>query len=150
MSERDEKGKFKPGYSGNIAGKPALSPELRMVRDLTPNYVKKIISKLALMDRASLMAWLEKPGEEAGPNNLEMVVASILVKATQDGDHSKLNFLLDRTIGKVVEQKIVTLQPVEYITAVRPDGALIQSVVNEALGEEDGEPGSGAGASDPS
>jgi DNA-binding TFAR19-related protein (PDSD5 family) len=129
---------FKPGQSGNPAGRPPLPAELKAIKDLSPQLVRKIIAKLALMDRKTMFEWLEKPQDQGGPNNMEMMVASIITKAITDGDQSRLNFLLDRSIGKVVEQKVVQLQPVEYVTSVRADGALVQSVINEALGEDDG------------
>jgi hypothetical protein len=52
-----------------------------------------------------------------------------------------LTVLLDRSVGRVVEQKTAQLQPVHYVTSVAPSGALIQSVIDEALGEEDGDGG---------
>lgn len=129
---------FVPGQSGNPKGGNSLPPEIKALKKLTPGYIKGIISKIALMPREQLMVYLQDPGIA----QIELTVASILVKATSDGDSAKLQFLLDRSIGKVTEQRTVTLQPVEYITKTRPDGALVRSVINEALGEDDdGEPG---------
>ena len=127
---------FKPGVSGNpsgLPGRPRQSPEMRAIKNLTPTYVRTIISKLARMDREEMLAWLKTPLVAGGPNNLEMMVASIIVKATADGDASKLSFLLDRSIGKVVEERKVEITPVKYVTTVRGDGALMQDVVKEAL-----------------
>ena len=132
--------KFKPGQSGNPKGRPPLPAEIRAIKSLSPQYVKKIISKLALMDREQMMEWIQKPLIKGGPTNIELMVASIITKAVTDGDQGKLNFLLDRTIGKVVENRNVQFQPVQYVTTVRADGALMQEVIKEALGEvEDGE-----------
>jgi len=134
------KGGFKPGESGNPKGRLPMSPELRAIKALSPGYVKKIISKLTQMDPKTLMAWVELSvaGQTVEPmNNLEMMLASIINKAVSEGDQGKLNFLLDRTIGKVVENRNVTLQPVKYITTVREDGALMQEVIAESLGETD-------------
>lgn len=133
---------FKPGQSGNPRGSLPQSAEMKAIKALSPGYVKKIISKLAQMEPQALMAWVELSvaGQTVEPmNNLEMMLASIINKAVTDGDQGKLNFLLDRTIGKVVENRNVTLQPVKYITTVREDGALMQEVIAEALGETDGE-----------
>lgn len=131
---------FKPGESGNPAGRPPLPAELKAIKDLSPQMVRKVIAKLAQMDRETMFEWLKKPLALGGPNNMELMIASIVSAAITDADHNKLQFLLDRSIGKVVEQKVVTLQPVEYITSVRPDGALVQTVINEALGEDDDGP----------
>jgi len=133
---------FKPGKSGNPAGRPPLPAEIRAIKVMSPAYVKRVISQLLLMHKtpAQLEAWSKIPVESGGPTNLEMIVLSIIMKAGVDGDHNKLSFLLDRTIGKVVEKRDVQLQAVRYVTEVRADGALMQEVVKEALGEVDNEP----------
>lgn len=136
-------GGFKPGQSGNPEGMKPMPPELKAIKALSPQRVKLIISKLAQMHPKEMMAQVKMtmmPDTEPQPgdlNNIEMMIASVISRALTDGDASKLNFLLDRCIGKVVEQKILTLQPVRYVTTVRADGVLLQDVVNEALdGEE--------------
>lgn len=139
MSNQDEKGRFKPGNNANPTGRPKLPLEIREIKKLSPAYVRQVIAKLSRMGPDELLSWLETPFAAGGPNNLEHMVASIIRKSAIDGDQNRLNFLLDRSIGKVVEQKVVTLQPVEYITSVRPDGALVQAVINEALGEDEGD-----------
>lgn len=137
MAEKKKRGgKWKPGESGNPKGRPPLPPDVRAIQNLSPAYVKRVIAKLARMDRDELKEWLENPDRTAKPNNLEMMLASIIVKATAEGDHSKLSFLLDRSIGKVIEERKVQVQPVKYITKVRADGALLQEVVFEALEED--------------
>lgn len=127
--KRDAKGKFVKGISANPAGRPPMPKELREVKDMTPSFVKKVIAKLAQMTREEMDAWVNS----GSLNNLERMVASIIVKATSEGDHNKLSFLLDRTIGKVVEQRKVEIQAVRYVTKVSGDGALLQEVVKEEL-----------------
>lgn len=127
---------FKPGQSGNPNGRPRLPQALRDIQKISPAYVKGIIAKLSRMSRDEMGEWLQTPINLGGPNNMEMMVASIIHKAIVDGDHTKLNFLLDRTIGKVVEEKKVQIEAVTYKTTVRDDGALLQEVVAEALGDQ--------------
>jgi hypothetical protein len=126
---------FKPGQSGNPKGGNSLPAEIKALKKLSPGYIKGIISKIALMPREQLMLYLQNPDIP----QIELTVASILVKATTEGDHAKLSFLLDRSVGRVVEQKTVTLRPVEYVTTIRGDGGLVQEVIAEALGEENGD-----------
>ena len=127
---------FQKGQSGNPKGRPPMPPELREIKKLSPGYIKVLIAKLSRMTPDQMMEWMKGEGAERDkPNNLEVMLASIIHKAVVDGDHAKLNFLLDRTIGKVVEEKKVQIQPVKYITKVSEDGALLQEVVQEAIDE---------------
>lgn len=146
-----EGARWRPGQSGNPAGVPRLPPEMKAISKLTPSYVKAIIAKLSRMSRDELMSYLES-GQVP---TLELAVASILMKSVADGDPTRLNFLLDRSVGKVVEERRVQIQPVVYRTTVRADGALLQEVIQEELAgdaeeepagedEEPGEPGGGS------
>jgi len=132
-NSRNPDGTWKPGYAPNPAGRVPMSPELKAIKKLSPGYLKLIIAKLARMTPQELILSAKDPGKL---NNLEMMVASIVSRAIQDGDHSKLNFLLDRSIGKVVEERRVILEPVIYKTTIRGDGALVQEVMSDVLGEE--------------
>lgn len=136
MAARKKDGRFKKGESGNPNGRPKLPPELKQIKQLSPSYVKTVIAKLTRMSKEQITEWIELPMESGGPNLLEMMVASVINQALSHGDHSKLQFLLDRSIGKVVEQHKVQVQPVTYKTKVREDGALLQEVVTEAIEEE--------------
>jgi hypothetical protein len=103
--------------------------DLRTVKEMTPSFVKKVIAKLAEMTREEMDVWVES----GKLSNLERMVAAIIVRAIAEGDHNKLSFLLDRTIGKVVEQRRLEIQAVKYITKVNEDGALLQEVVQAEL-----------------
>lgn len=121
--------RFVKGQSGNPKGRTPMPLDLRTVKEMTPSFVKKVIAKLAEMTREEMDVWVES----GKLSNLERMVASIIVKATVEGDHNKLSFLLDRTIGKVVEQRRLEIQAVKYITKVNEDGALLQEVVQAEL-----------------
>ena len=127
---------FKKGESGNPKGRPPMPAEMREIKKLSPQYLKTIIAKLSRMTPEEMMTWVKEPEDRTDvPNNMEVMIASIIHKAITDGDHNKLNFLLDRTIGKVVEEKKVQIQPVKYITKVSEDGGLLQEVIQEAIDE---------------
>ena len=81
--------RFKPGQSGNPGGKPKQL--------LTKDKVKGILGRFADMTREDLQAIVTNPKSTM----LEIMVASIMVKAAKDGDFSRLNFILDRSIGRV-------------------------------------------------
>jgi hypothetical protein len=129
---------WKKGESGNSRGLLPMPEELRVVKKLTPSYVKMVIAKLARMSRDEFIEFQRRPAELGGPNMIEMTIGSILMKAVETGDHSRLNFILDRSIGKTVEERNVTLRPVTYTTSIRGDGSLLQAVLDEES-EKEGE-----------
>lgn len=124
---------FKPGQSGNPAGKPPMPPELKAIKALTPGFVKMIIAKFARMSKEEMGQLLMKPpGSEGAPNMMEIMIGSIVAKAAQDGDYSRLNFLLDRSIGKVKEQVDITVAPkMIYKTTMTNDGRLLQDLLKD-------------------
>lgn len=128
-------GRWKPGQSGNPKGPAVLPAELRAVTRLSAGYVKGLIAKLSQLSPEQLVVGLETNAFNA----MEAMVASIIKRAIVDGDHSRLNFLLDRTVGKVVEQRIVKLEPVTYRTTIQPDGSLMQELLRDEFGDPEGE-----------
>ncbi len=96
---------FQPGQSGNPAGRGKLPEELRQYKELTPEEVKRMFAKYARMGEAGID---EAMNEDDTPM-FEKVIASGLKRALKDGDYAKLNFILDRTIGKVAEKTSIDL-----------------------------------------
>jgi hypothetical protein len=97
--------------------------------------VELIISKLAGMTPQELMAYVES----GTLTTLESMFASIFMRAVEHGDHNRGEFLLNRSIGRVVENKHVVLEAVTYKTSVDGDGALVQEVIKGEL-DGNGEP----------
>ena len=83
---------FKPGQSGNPSGKPRGL--------LTRSQVEALISKFSSLTRDQMQVVIQNPKSTM----IEIMVASIMAKASKDGDYSRLQFLLERSIGKVKEQ----------------------------------------------
>lgn len=81
--------RWKPGVSPNPGGRPKSL--------LTKDKVKGILGKFADMTLQDLENLVKDPQSKM----LEIMVASIMVKAAKDGDFSRLNFILDRSIGRV-------------------------------------------------
>ena len=90
---------FKKGHSGNPGGRPKVPEALRGVAELSPTEIKRIIAKYARFTKDELQALLKRTDVPV----IEMHVASILAHGVRHGDYARLGFLLDRTIGKVVE-----------------------------------------------
>lgn len=130
--------RFKPGQSGNPAGRKKLPPEIQAINSLTPEYVKKIISKFSQMSKEEMGTFLRLgPDDPGGPNMMEIMIGSIVAKAAQDGDYTRLNFLLDRSIGRVKETIDVSLAPrINYQTTMEADGRMLQELVKEEIEAE--------------
>jgi len=55
---------------------------------------------------------------------IEKIVCKVMLVAYLSGDHTKLNFFLDRTVGKVKEVKEIQVLPSPFIIT-RPSGETI-------------------------
>jgi len=129
---------FVPGVSGNPNGRPKQPPEIRAIKSLSPEYVKKIISKFSQMSKEEMGTFLRLgPDDPGGPNMMEIMIGSIVAKAAQDGDYTRLNFLLDRSIGRVKETIDVSLAPrINYQSTMEADGRMLQELVKEEIEAE--------------
>lgn len=88
--------KFVKGQSGNPSGRKKLPEELRKYPRLVREEIQHMISKFAHMD-AKALAELVDPDYQGSITGLERSIILNLL------DKDKLPFILDRTIGKVVE-----------------------------------------------
>lgn len=121
QDNRDEKGKWIKGRSSpNPYGRPSIPDEIKNVRKLSPMLVSGMISKYARMTRGELTAVIEDRTTPA----INITICVILAKAMQDGDYTRLNFLLDRSIGKVKENVEITIPKPTIIE--RLDGSQMQ------------------------
>lgn len=89
----------------NRKGRPRLPPDLKAIDPLTPEYIKKCIAKFWDMEPEDLKDFVRSKSGSVG----EQMIAAICAKALLEGDYTRLNFLLDRSIGKVKEVKELQL-----------------------------------------
>lgn len=119
---------FKKGQSGNPNGRPKLPEELRLIKKMTPSFVRNVISKVSRMNQEQIAEVIHEPDTSI----LEATIMKIYLKAMTEGDYLRLNFLLDRSIGKVKEELDVSLQPVvTYKTSMTDDGRMFQQIIEE-------------------
>lgn len=127
-NESDSKPKY-PGFlKGNKARLGKGTPEdIKELRALTRDSWERSANKAIHMSIEDLLEVKKNPKTTA----LDMMIVSVLIKAIKDGDEKRLNFFLDRLIGKVVQP--LTLQPAKP----PPEPVTIQTsqLSDEALNE---------------
>lgn len=84
----------------------ALPPDLKEARNLNATLFEDTIYKYLNLDVNTLEALLKDKSIPAR----DMVVIRILALAIQNGDTARLNFLLDRTVGRIVDRVEVKAQ----------------------------------------
>lgn len=88
--------RFKPGQSGNPGGRTKLPPDIRKAINLTNAEFTRVANKFLFMTPEQINAILEDPATPM----LELLIGGMLHRATEESDHQRATFLLDRLIGK--------------------------------------------------
>ena len=86
--------RWKPGQSGNPGGKPKAK--------ITIDSIRRIIEKLSFLSREELQKIVSDPQTPM----IELQFASIMAQAAKTGDFSRLNFLMERMVGKVANVNV--------------------------------------------
>lgn len=92
------------GEVRNPLGARAHNKELKKIRSLTVEEVARVGELILQNDLTALEALRDKPGSSV----LTVWICAIAVKAIRKGDAMALNALLDRFIGKVPNQVVLT------------------------------------------
>jgi hypothetical protein len=123
---------FKPGQSGNPKGKKPTPQDLKDARKLNTVSVARILNKFSNMPVSEIKAELER----ADCPTLEFMIGKVMVECLKAGDYQRLNFILDRMIGKVTEKmEVKTPRP----TVIKLIGDEAEAIVlgTEQKGEDD-------------
>lgn len=97
------KGPGKPFSKTNqpkVRGRTAVPKDLREAMELTKARLRGMINKHLWMTQHQLKTAMQN----ANTPMIELLVGSIIHKALVEGDQKRLDFILDRMIGKVKEE----------------------------------------------
>ena len=95
---------FKKGQSGNPSGRPKLPKDIVEGRKLNQIEVVRIFNEFSNYSAAQMRDLLNNPETKA----FELLIGKIMFEAIKHGDHQRMNFILDRMVGKVVDRMDVT------------------------------------------
>ena len=100
MKKKMPKGRlFQKGQSGNPNGRAKLPDDLKAANRLTAIQFMDLCNKCLAMTKEELIALTKRDETTA----LELLVASIVQKGVVEGDQKRLEFILDRLIGKITQ-----------------------------------------------
>jgi hypothetical protein len=88
---------IKEGEVLNPNGRPKLPDDIKEARKLNKLEFERIVNKYLYMKKEEITEALRDPDTPA----IEMAVAQLIVKGITLGDPVRLNFLLERLLGKV-------------------------------------------------
>ena len=94
---------FEPGNTFG-KGAPKIPEDIKEMRKLNTIELERILNKYIDMTSAELLAAQKNKETKA----LDRMIISTIIKATNNGDHKRIDFLLNRLVGKVKEKVEVT------------------------------------------
>jgi len=97
---------FKNGHPGG-PGRPRLPEDLKEVKKLNQFELEKSLNEMLTMTPEQLKRVKTDPESTM----LQILIASIITHGANKGDPIRLNFLLDRLIGKMKENIHVKVEP---------------------------------------
>lgn len=109
----------------------ALTADEYKVRKLTAKQVLEVIQTFTQMKASALTEKLLDPEISV----LELAVGRIFADVINHGDHNKLAFLFDRSLGKVKEKVEVNLPKPTVMKLIGQDAAIAIGI-NQTLEEE--------------
>jgi len=113
--------------------KPPEQPQVTLpninkkFKNLDQGDIAKAIARYSQFTTAELKYFCASPNAKA----LDKMIAKLFLEAGVKGDPARVNFLLDRSVGKVKDVKEVQVTSVSYQTNVQTDGTLLQEVLEE-------------------
>lgn len=116
---------FKKGVSGNPRGKPKGCKQ--PTKEFKVSNQKELAEKIISYFKMTIPECNEIFKNDLTPM-LDRIILKVMAQSFQKGDHLKLNFLLDRAIGKVKEE-----QQIDLTNNTTIDKSDIKKLSNEQL-----------------
>ena len=91
---------FRKGITTNPTGRPITPIELKTIRDTCKNEVEFALYRIGSLSYKDLKEQYENQKGTA----IELAIMALYATAAKTGCHKKLEFIFDRTIGKVKEE----------------------------------------------
>lgn len=95
---------FKKGQRANPKGRPKTPSDIKEARGLTRFKFEKLVNKFLGMTKEEISLAIKDPNTPS----LDLMVGSIVHQAVVRGDERRLEFILDRVIGKIPKQVELT------------------------------------------
>jgi hypothetical protein len=91
---------FKKGQSGNPSGAAPVPEDIKEARKLTNFEFERLANKYLFGTAADI----EKASKDPNTPLIELLVGSVIHKGVLEGDERRLDFLLNRLVGKVKDE----------------------------------------------
>lgn len=115
---------FKPGQSGNPAGRAKLPEDIKEARGLNKIQFERMLNRYLAMSAPEIKTIAESPKTPA----LDLIVAKVIYEAIKKGDDKRLDFMLNRLIGPVKQiLQIEQVPDAEFIADARRRGFYLVS-----------------------
>lgn len=95
-----KKNLFEAGNPGG-PGRPALPEDIKAARQLNSVEFERIVNKYLYMTADEMERLGKDKAAKATMPAIEIMLFSIISRAISEGDQTRLNFILDRIIGRV-------------------------------------------------
>lgn len=89
-----------PGQSGNPKGRAPIPEDLKALKEMSQIEVDRSLHELIHFTFSEL----EAIRKNQSTSNLKRMLIAVILEAIQKGDHYRLDFLLNRIVGKVKDQ----------------------------------------------
>ena len=100
-------------------GRPLIPDDLKEVKKITQDEAERLITRMMSLTASDLVALIKDPQTPA----MHGIIGNIILKGLQGGDTQRMEFLFNRTIGRVLDKvQVSTLSP---FVLKKPDGTVV-------------------------